>query len=111
MTYESFEVFIATGDDKGIPYKPINNAIVFETPLKFMPKCIWACKDNETNVDFAVLFSGIVCNETKEFKKIIDGTVFQVNEEINTKAQMIFTGNENGIEKLFLIFKTTTESK
>ena len=104
MTFESFEVFIATNNDSGTAYTPTNNVIIFETPVKFMPKCIWACKDSKTNEDFAVLFPGIQSKETKEFKKIINGTVFQNNQEININARMLFTGDENGIDKLFLIF-------
>ena len=103
MTITSFEVFIATDDNNGIPYKPINNTIVFDTPVKHMPKCIWACKNETGNDSYGVLFPSIVCNEKQEFQKKIDGKVFGDKEDVNIKAHMIFTGDENGIQGLLLV--------
>ena len=100
MTIESFEVFIAINEDSGKPFKPSNNTIVFETPLKYMPKCIWACKDIETDKDYAVLFPSILHSETKEFNKVVTGDVFQ---EQHVKAQMILKGDENGIKEVLLV--------
>lgn len=103
MTIKSFEVFIATDDKNGIVYKPIDNIITFDTPVKHMPKCIWACKNEKTDDSYGVLFPGIVSKETHEFQKKIDGKVFGDKEDVDTKAYMIFTGDENGIKSLLLV--------
>ena len=103
MTITSFQVFISTDDNNGIPYKPINNMITFDTPVKHMPKCIWACKNETTDDSYGVVFPGIASNETYEFEKKIDGEVFGGKEDVGTKAHMIFTGDENGIKSLLLV--------
>ena len=103
MTIKSFEVFVASDDKNGIVYKPINNIIVFDTPLKYMPKCIWACKNETTDDSYGVVFPGIASNETQEFQKKINGKVFGNKEDVDTNALMILTGDENGINSLLLV--------
>ena len=105
MTIESVEVFIGTDNNTGVPYTPVNNIIIFETPIKYTSKIIWACKDTATDDSYAVLFAGINCNETKAFQKIIDGKIFDMENDKNMSAQMILTGDENGIYKMFLLIK------
>ena len=103
MTIKSFEVFIATDKNNGNRYKPIDNIITFDTPVKHMPKCIWACKNETTDDRYGVLFPTIVCNEKQEFQKKIDGKVFGDKEDVDTKALMILIGDENGIKSLLLV--------
>ena len=105
MTIESVEVFIGTDNNSGIPFTPIDNTIIFKTPIKYTTKIIWACKDTATDHSYAVLFAGINCTETKAFQKIIDGKIFDMKNDKNMSAQMILTGDENGIDKMFLLIK------
>ena len=41
--------------------------------------------------------------KNKNFKKKIDGKVFGDKEDVDTKALMILTGDENGINSLLLV--------
>ena len=105
MTIESFEVFIGTDNNSGVPFTPIDNTIIFKTPIKYTTKIIWACKDTASDDTYAVLFNGINCTETKPFQKKIDGKIFNMEKDKNITAQMILTGDENGIDKMFLLIK------
>ena len=64
------EVFIATSETRGIPHHPIDNTIIFKTPIKILGKSMWAVKFNDNDEQCAVIFPGIdVTTENKYFEK------------------------------------------
>ena len=104
LNFTAEEVFIATSETRGIPHHPIDNTIIFKTPIKILGKSMWAVKFNDNDEQCAVIFLGIdVTTENKYFEKKQNGEIF--DDTSNKIAQLFIIGDENGIKGIQIYIK------
>ena len=97
-----FDVFFETTKGRGYTRTPNKNTLIFNPPLKNLPKTCWAFKNNKNGESYGAVFPPISIKE-ESFEKVLKGGNVISNIDDDKKANLCIVGSKSCIEAVMLL--------
>ena len=97
-----FDVFLKSTETTGYTRTPNKNTLIFNPPLKELPKTCWAFKNNLNGESYGAVFPPISIQE-ESFEKILNGGNVISNIDDDKKANLYIVGSKSCIEAVMLL--------